>query len=81
MLQGAAVGLYHLLDTAEADLPEIDKLVMRYRDQSPQLADLTLLHLARRDDLSTVFTLDRRDFSLFRRKGRGYFQLLPEDEP
>jgi len=56
----------------------IDKLLVRYRDQSPQLADLTLVYLAQREDLETIFTLDRRDFSVFRKKGKSGFRLLPE---
>jgi hypothetical protein len=36
----------------------------RYRDQRPLLADLTVLHLAPRENLTTIFTLGRCDFSL-----------------
>jgi hypothetical protein len=52
----------------------------RYRDQRPLLADLTVLHLAPRENLTTIFTLGRCDFSLFRRKGRVGFHLLPDDD-
>lgn len=51
----------------------------RYKSLSPQLADLSLVHLAQREGLETVFTLDRRDFSVYRRKGRAGFHLLPEN--
>lgn len=80
LLQSGESGLYRLLEVEQQELPDIDKLLARYRDQSPQLADLTILYLARRDNLNTIFTLDRRDFSIFRRKGRGSFHLLPEDD-
>lgn len=80
LLQSGETGLFQILEVGQSDLPEIDRLLTRYRDLSPQLADLTILHLARRENLSTIFTLDRRDFSVFRRKGRGSFQLLPEAE-
>ena len=43
-----------------------------------QLADASLVYLAQREDISTVFTLDRRDFSVYRFKGNQAFRLLPE---
>jgi len=80
-LYGAAdEGLYQIAGIAQDELRDIDKLHKRYRDLSPQLADLSLIHLALRAGLDTIFTLDRRDFSVFRRKGRGAFRLLPPDE-
>ena len=78
LLQSGDSGLFRLLGVDQSELPEIEKLRARYRDQRPQLADLTILHLARRENLSTIFTLDRRDFSVFRRRGRSGFDLLPE---
>ncbi len=35
----------------------------RYENIRPQLADATLLYLADRDGIDTIFTLDQRDFS------------------
>ena len=78
LLAGVEAGLLHILDVQGSELAAIDKLLVRYRDQSPQLADLTLVYLAQREDLETIFTLDRRDFSVFRKKGKSGFRLLPE---
>jgi hypothetical protein len=58
---------------------EIDRLFAQYLDMQPQLADLALLRLAERENLDTVFTLDRRDFTVFRLKGRKPLRLLPPD--
>jgi uncharacterized protein len=50
----------------------------QYRDLSPQLADLSLLYLAKQRGIDTVFTLDRRDFTVYRQSNGEPFRLLPE---
>jgi hypothetical protein len=55
----------------------MDDCGKRYSDLRPQLADLSLLYLAQRERIGTVFTLDRRDFTVFRdHRGRA-FNLIP----
>jgi uncharacterized protein len=49
----------------------------QYRDLSPQLADLSLLYLAEQRRVQYVFTLDRRDFTVYRQSNGKPFQLLP----
>jgi predicted nucleic acid-binding protein len=80
MLRAIPQGDLAILDVRAEELAEIDALYARYSDLSPQLADLTLLHLARREILDTVFTLDRRDFGTFRLKGNKRLRLLPEED-
>lgn len=41
-------------------------------------ADATLVHLARRESLSTVFTVDHNDFETYRIEGRRRFRIVPE---
>jgi predicted nucleic acid-binding protein len=50
----------------------------KYSDISPQLADLSLLYLAERRSIQNVFTLDRRDFAVYRRSNGEPFRLLPD---
>jgi hypothetical protein len=38
----------------------------RFEDHEPQLADASLVYVAEREGIETVFTLDRRDFSVYR---------------
>jgi uncharacterized protein len=78
LLKGAEAGLYQILDLQSDALAEIEKLYAKYRNLSPQLADLALVHLAQREEIRTILTLDRRDFSVYRWKGRNAFYLLPE---
>ncbi len=40
-------------------------------------ADATLVYLARRESLSTVFTVGFNDFETYRIKGRKRFSILP----
>ena len=68
---------FRILDVPQEEFPEIRRLFDEYEDLCPQLADLTLFHLALREGLDTVFTLDRRDFTVFRRSNKQPFTLLP----
>lgn len=43
-----------------------------------QLANATLIYLAEREELDTIFTLDRRDFSVYRLSGNRSLHILPE---
>jgi len=40
-------------------------------------ADATLVHLAQRESLLTVFTVDHDDFEIYRIGGRRRFRILP----
>jgi len=60
-----------LLATIEdSELPEVHALNMDF-------ADATLVYLARREKLSTVFTVDHSDFETYRIDGRRKFRVLP----
>jgi len=51
-----------------------------YANLRPQLADAALVYLANRDDIDTIFTLDRRDFSVYRSAKNRPFRIVPETE-
>ncbi len=63
-----------LLQSGVVICPELDSnapswmasCLQKYSDLNPQLADVSLLYLAERDSIHSVFTLDRRDFSVYR---------------
>jgi predicted nucleic acid-binding protein len=44
-------------------------------------AAATLVHLAKRERICTVFTVDRADFAAYRISGRGKFRILPAQPP
>ena len=78
LLAGPTDGLYRILPLAEDDMPAIAALLRKYRMLATQLADASLAYLAQREGLDTVFTLDRRDFSVLRCARNRPFRLLPE---
>ena len=60
------------------DLPDSEALMHKYRDRPMDFADATLVHLARRESLATIFTIDHNDFQTYRIGGRKRFRILPK---
>lgn len=73
-----AAGMFVLLPLEGDSLGDIAAIMRRYEDAGIQLADAALTHLAERESIRTVFTLDRRDFSIIRLKRNRPLTLLPE---
>jgi hypothetical protein len=78
LFEGFAAGLFTLLPLDADDLAAIAALMHRYRDARLQLAGAALAHLAEREGIRTVFTLDRRDFSIVRLKRNRVLRIVPE---
>lgn len=57
---------FTLLPLGETDLRGITAVLSRYNDLGLQLADAALVHLANRNGIETIFTLDRRGFGAIR---------------
>ena len=52
------------------------KLMAQYRDAPMDLADASLVAVAESRNLRTIFTIDRKDFAIYRiKRGRRYFAL------
>jgi hypothetical protein len=58
--------------------PWLQVFLEKYADLIPQLADASLVYTADCLDTDIVFTLDRRDFMVFRTKHGKPFRLIPE---
>jgi uncharacterized protein len=71
-------GLFALLTLDVDDLPAVAALMKRYESCGLQLADAALAHLAGREGVRTVFTTDRRDFSIIRLKRNRTLRLIPD---
>jgi predicted nucleic acid-binding protein len=67
-----------LLPLAASEASDLAALMKRYEDIRPQLADAALVYLANREQIETIFTLDQRDFSIYRSGRRRTFNLVPE---
>lgn len=58
-------------------LSSLHALMMRYADRPMDFADATLVYLAERESLTTVFTVDHSDFETYRIGGHRRFRILP----
>jgi uncharacterized protein len=73
-----AAGMFEILPLENGCLAEIATIMRRYEDIGLQLADAALAYLAERKNIRTVFTLDRRDFSIIRLKRNRSLRLIPD---
>jgi hypothetical protein len=74
-------GAIALAKIEDAELPQIQALMSRYADRPMDFADATLVYLAKREGLSTIFTVDRADFDAYRIEGRRRFRVIPASRP
>lgn len=65
----------------DAELPYIQEMMSRYWDRPMDFADGTLVHLARRESISTILTVDYADFATYRIAGKRQFRVLPQGPP
>ncbi|MGD0696354.1 MAG: PIN domain-containing protein [Terriglobia bacterium] len=65
----------------DAELPYIHEMMSRYWDRPMDFADGTLVHLARRESISTILTVDYADFATYRIAGKRQFRVLPQGPP
>jgi hypothetical protein len=49
----------------------------KYSDRPMDLADAALLRVAEREGFRKIFTVDRRDFAVYRLRGRTRLTLIP----
>lgn len=70
-------GALRVLPLGREDIARVRALMTKYRDLPMDLADAALVRVAERERISTIFTIDRRDFSLYRPLGLGRFKIVP----
>jgi len=59
------------------DVARMKELMRKYRDLPMDLADAALVRVAERERVRRIFTLDRRDFQVYRPARIGRFAILP----
>ena len=74
-------GALMLAAIEDSELLQIQALMSQYWDRPMDFADATLVHLAKRESLSTIFTVDYADFETYRIDGRRRFRVLPAGRP
>jgi uncharacterized protein len=70
-------GVIQLLPLAGEDMSRMRELMKKYKDLPMDLADAALVAVAEREKIRRIFTLDRRDFEVYRPTRLGRFLLLP----
>jgi uncharacterized protein len=65
-------GFLELLSLAGGDASGIAEVM-----KQSQLADAALVYLADREGIDTIFTLDRRDFGVYRSTQKRAFRIVP----
>jgi predicted nucleic acid-binding protein len=76
-LRGLAQSKFVLMALMDGDLLRTAEILAQYQDSRIDFVDATVMAIAERENITTVLTLDRRDFSLFRPKHCLSFTLLP----
>lgn len=66
-----------LLPLERDDAPRMKELMRKYRDLPMDLADAALVRVAERERIQSVFTLDRRDFTVYRAARIGRLSIVP----
>ena len=70
-------------DLQIAPLPAVsagwfERFFERYEDQGPQVADASLVYLANTLKIDIVFTIDRKDFNVYRKDDGSYLNVVPD---
>lgn len=73
-----SVGIIEILRVDSIEVDQIAMIMEQFASLRPQFADAMLVYLAHRENIDTIFTLDRRDFSVYRPARKKAFRLLPE---
>jgi predicted nucleic acid-binding protein len=67
-------GGLQLEDLSVEDVPRLDELLARYAQMD--FADATLVLMAEKTGITTIFTIERRDFEAYRTRSGRRFRLL-----
>lgn len=71
-------GAIMVASLGDDDLDSVRTLMVRYHDRPMDFADATLVHLAHRESLTEIFTIDHDDFETYRIDGRRRFRVVPD---
>jgi len=72
-----AAGAVEIFPLGTDDVARMRDLMRKYRDLPMDLADAALVRVAERERLRRIFTLDRRDFQIYRPSRIGRFAVFP----
>lgn len=71
-------GVVSIYDINKDLMKNCRRLMKKYHDLPMDLADATLVVAAEAENISTIFTLDHKDFAVYKTKLGKHFRLLPQ---
>jgi len=78
LLRSISDSVLEILPIAGKEAAGVAEIMEKYGSLRPQFADAMLVYLAARENIKTIFTLDRRDFSVYRMGRKSMFRIVPE---
>jgi predicted nucleic acid-binding protein len=78
LFRGFADNLWAMVSLGSDSMPWLEAFLKRYHKVQAQLADACLVYLAEKEGIDTVFTLDRRDFSVYRYSRNRRLRIIPD---
>ena len=66
-----------ILPLSSDDVPRIRELMRQYANRPMDLADAALIRVAEREGIRRFFTIDRKDFAVYRLHGRIKPSIVP----
>ena len=78
LLRSISDGAMEILPVTGKESLAIAEVMKRYRSLRAQFADAMLVYLATRENIETIFTLDRRDFLVYRSARKPPFVIIPD---
>ena len=78
LLRSISDGAVEILPVAGKEAAAVAEIMKKDGNLRSQFADVMLVYLAARENIRTIFTLDRRDFSVYRTGRKGSFRIVPE---
>ncbi len=77
LLEMVESNVVEVLTFETGDISRVRELIRKYRDLPMDFADAALVRVAEREKINRIFTLDRRDFQIYRPSRLGRFAILP----
>ena len=72
-----ARGTVEILPLGLGDLPRIRELMLQYSNRPMDLADAALIRVGEREGIRRFFTIDRKDFAVYRLHGKTRPSVIP----
>jgi uncharacterized protein len=76
-LRGLPASRFIVIELTDQDIARTAAILEQYADSSVDFVDANVMAIAERLNITTVLTIDQRDFRLFRPKHCESFRLLP----